>query len=62
MTGTAANIGNLMAGQGQTQANALLAQGSAYQRGFGDIASLYGRMYGPQPTYLYPGMTPPPGG
>jgi len=59
LTGTATNVGNLMAGQGQTAANALLAQGSAYQRSAGDIASLYARMYGPQPTYLYPGMTPP---
>jgi hypothetical protein len=55
LTGTAANVGNLMAGQGQTAANALLAQGSAYQRSAGDIASLYARMYGPQPTYLMPG-------
>jgi hypothetical protein len=53
------NVGNLMAGQGQSQANALLAQGSAYQQTAGNIASLYARMYGPQPTYLYPGMIPP---
>jgi hypothetical protein len=55
LTGTASNIGNLMVGQGNTAANALLASGSAYQRSAGDIASLYARMYGPQPTYLMPG-------
>lgn len=42
----ATNVGNLMVGQGQTAANALLARGSAYQRGAGDIASLAGRYYG----------------
>ena len=51
LTGTASNIGNLMMNQGNTAANALLASGSAYQRSAGDIASLYARMYGPQPTY-----------
>ena len=61
LSGTATNIGNIMMNQGQTGANALLAQGSAYQRSAGDIASLYARMYGPQPTYLYPGMVPPGG-
>jgi hypothetical protein len=55
LTGTASNIGNLMMNQGNTAANALLASGSAYQRSAGDIASLYARMYGPQPTYLMPG-------
>jgi hypothetical protein len=55
LTGTAANVGNLMMNQGNTAANALLASGSAYQRSAGDIASLYARMYGPQPTYLMPG-------
>lgn len=44
----ASNVGNITMGQGNTSANALLARGSAYQRGLGDIASLYGRMYGPQ--------------
>ena len=57
----ASNVGNLTAQQGQTAANALLAQGSAYQRGLGDIASLYAKMYGPQqPTYVLPYA--PPGG
>jgi hypothetical protein len=55
LSGTATNIGNIMMNQGQTGANALLAQGSAYQRTAGDIASLYARMYGPQPTYMLPG-------
>jgi hypothetical protein len=55
LTGTASNIGNLMMNQGNTAANALLASGSAYQRSAGDIASLYARMYGSQPTYLMPG-------
>lgn len=45
----ASNVGNITMGQGNTAANAMLARGSAYQRGLGDIASLYGRMYGPQP-------------
>jgi hypothetical protein len=45
------NVGNITMGQGNTTANALLSSGSAYQRSAGDIASLYARMYGPQPTY-----------
>jgi hypothetical protein len=49
------NVGNITMGQGNTAANALLSSGSAYQRSAGDIASLYARMYGPQPTYLMPG-------
>jgi hypothetical protein len=67
----ATNVGNLMVGQGQTAANALLARGSAYQRGLGDIASLAGRYYGgggymqpsapiseatPYNPYTYPGQ------
>lgn len=61
LTGTAANIGNLMAQQGQITGNALMAQGSAYQQGLGNVANLYARMYGPQqPTYVLP-YGPPPG-
>lgn len=61
LTNTATNVGNLMTGQGQSAANSLLARGSAYQQTAGNLASLYARMYGPQPTYLFPGMVPPGG-
>ena len=38
-----ANVGNLMAQQGVNSANALMARGSMYQRGLGDIGYLAGR-------------------
>lgn len=44
-----ANVANIGMGQAQTAANAMLARGSAYQRGMGDIAYLTGRYYG-QPS------------
>ena len=42
----AGNVGNIMMGQGQIAANAMLSRGSAYQRGFSDIGRLAGRYYG----------------
>lgn len=51
-----ANVGAIGMGQAQTAANAMLARGSAYQRGLGDIGYLAGRYYGqPSPTnYMAP--------
>ena len=52
----AGNVSNLLMGQGQTAANAMLARGSAYQRGFSDLGRLAGQYYG-QPggtSYLAP--------
>jgi hypothetical protein len=55
----ATNVGNLGMQQGETAANAMLARGSAYQRGLGDIGYLAGRYYGQPragaPSYItYP--------
>ena len=49
-----ANVGNMLIGQGQTAANAMLARGSAYQRGLGDIGYLAGRYYGQPSAYSSP--------
>lgn len=59
MSNTATNLSNLAMQQGQTAAQAGMAGGAAWQRGLGDVASIYARMYGPQPTYNY---LVPPGG
>ena len=55
----ATNVGNLGMQQGETATNAMLARGSAYQRGLGDIGYLAGRYYGQPragaPSYItYP--------
>lgn len=64
-------MGNLYMQGGVNQGNAMLARGSAYQRGLGDVASLAGRYYGggggtqpgapiseatPYNPYTYPGV------
>lgn len=49
LTGTASNVGNLLARQGQTAAEAALARGSIYGRGLSDIGYLAGQYYGRPP-------------
>jgi hypothetical protein len=50
MANTATNLSNLAMQQGQTAGNALLAQGAAYGRAFGDLGYLGGQYLGyPRP-------------
>ena len=49
LTGTASNVGNLLARQGQTASEAALARGSIYGRGLSDIGYLAGQYYGRPP-------------
>lgn len=46
ITGLGANLANLGMSQAGTAANAMMARGSAYQRGLGDLAYMTGRYYG----------------